>query len=69
MPTSSGLLEGGNLGMIARVVMMGALTDDGVTTRENAAHGGIWRSETDSVTGEIKRALQELIILQSEWHA
>jgi hypothetical protein len=37
--------------------------------RENAAHGGIWRSETDSVTGEIKRALQELIILQSEWHA
>jgi hypothetical protein len=38
---SSGLLEGGDLGVVARVVEVRAFTDDGVAVHKNAAHGGV----------------------------
>ena len=40
MVEGSGLLEGGDLGVVARVVEVSAFADDDFAVRENATHGG-----------------------------
>jgi len=50
---SGGLLEGGDLGVVALVVEVCALADDVAVEGEDAAYGGVGRSEAAGLVGQI----------------
>jgi hypothetical protein len=64
-----GVLEGGDLGVVAEVVEVFAFADDLVVVDEDAADGGVGRGEGGSGLGESEGVLEVEIVLRRERHA
>ena len=59
---SGGLLECGDLCVVARVVEVRAFSEDDVAAGDDAADGGIWRCEGCGVACEIEGSFEEAMV-------
>jgi hypothetical protein len=65
---SGGLLEGGDLGMVAQVVEMGAFAEDMVVAGEDAAYGGVGAGEAEGFLREGEGSGEVWLVLWREGH-
>jgi len=69
IPESSGLLEGGDLGVIACFVDVGAFSEGEVVAGEDAAYGWVGAGEGGGFTCECERAGEVELVLGCKGHA